>query len=111
MKLLFCFECQDIVRLSPERRTCRCGRAWGQYLDDHRTTVQTRNSLSLALNGNDFDRAIRALIDHPHEFSPYLFLRAWFNSASAEDVRYVEPGPPPPATQEEDKSQPPDFAG
>jgi hypothetical protein len=91
MKLLFCLECQDIVRLSPERRTCRCGRAWGQYLEDNRTTVQTRNSLSLAIAGPDFDRAIKALIANSQSFSPYLFLRAWFNPTSEEDVRYVEP--------------------
>ena len=95
MKLLFCLECQDIVRLSPERRSCRCGRAWGQYLEDHRTTVQTRNSLSLALAGPDFDRAIRALIDGAQAFSPDLFIRAWLNPTSEEDVRSVEPGPPP----------------
>ena len=89
----------------------RCGKAWGQYLEDHRTTVQTRNSLSLALNGNDFDRAIRALIDHPQEFSPYLFLRAWFNATTEADVRYVELDAPPPAATGTDPSQPPDFAG
>jgi hypothetical protein len=91
MKLLFCLECQDIVRLSPERRTCACGRSWGQYLEDHRTTVQTRNSLSLAMNGPDFDRAIHSLMENSKEFTPYLFVRAWFNPTSEEDVRYVEP--------------------
>jgi hypothetical protein len=90
MKLLFCLECQDIVRLSPERRSCRCGRAWGQYLEDHQTTVQTRNSLSIALAGPDFDRAIRSLIDQSGTFSPLLFIRAWFNPLSEKDVRYVE---------------------
>ena len=93
MKLLFCLECQDLVRLSTERRTCRCGRAWGQYLEDHRTTVQTRNSLSLGLAGPDFDRALQAFIDRPREFSPHLCIRAWFNPTSEEDVRYVEREP------------------
>lgn len=106
MKLLFCLECQDIVRLSPERRACRCGKAWGQYLEDQRTTVQTRNSLSLALNGQDFDRGIRALIDSPQEWSPYLFIRAWFNPASEEDVKYVASEPPTeqPSTAQEPHS-------
>jgi hypothetical protein len=91
MKLLFCLECQDIVRLSPEKRHCLCGRSWGQYLDDHGTTVQTRNSLSLALHGTDFDRGIRGLMDNAKQFTPYLFVRGWFNPTSEEDVRYVEP--------------------
>jgi hypothetical protein len=79
------------VRLSPEKRTCLCGRSWGQYLEDHRTTVQTRNSLSLALHGTDFDRGIHGLMDNSKQFTPYLFVRGWFNPTSEEDVRYVEP--------------------
>jgi hypothetical protein len=93
VKFLFCLECQGIVRLSPERRACRCGRSWGQYLEDHRTTVQTRNSVSLALSGADFERAFRALIDNARDFSPHLFIRAWLNPTSEEDVRYVDPEP------------------
>lgn len=35
MKLIFCPECQDVVRLFLETRTCKCGKAGGKYLDQH----------------------------------------------------------------------------
>lgn len=34
MKLLHCLECNDIVRLTREPRTCGCGAAEGYYLPD-----------------------------------------------------------------------------
>lgn len=34
MKLLFCKECQDVVKLLPDRRYCACGKSFGNYLDD-----------------------------------------------------------------------------
>lgn len=34
MKLIFCSACSDLLRLFEERRTCRCGQAWGHYLWD-----------------------------------------------------------------------------
>lgn len=100
MKLLYCLECQDIVRLSPEWRSRRCGRSWGHYLEDHKTTIQIRNSLSLAIDGNDFNQAIRALFEQPHSFSPLVFLRAWLNPLCEQDVQYVEPDEKQETTEE-----------
>jgi hypothetical protein len=98
MKLLFCGHCQDIVRLFPERRSCKCGRSWGQYLPDNSTTVQTGYSLSLGLAGPDFSRAIEALLKDRQEgrsgFSPHLCMRAWINPDSEPDVQYVDEGQP-----------------
>jgi len=34
MKLLLCPECQDVVRLFNDWRTCRCGRVRGRYVND-----------------------------------------------------------------------------
>lgn len=34
MKLIFCTECQDVIKVIPEvKRTCHCGKAWGVGLD------------------------------------------------------------------------------
>lgn len=35
MKLLFCTECQDVVKLwqNPEPRRCACGKSWGRYIN------------------------------------------------------------------------------
>lgn len=34
MKLLFCRECCDVVKLQLDSRSCKCGRSRGYYLSD-----------------------------------------------------------------------------
>lgn len=34
MKLLFCRDCADVVKLQYEIRRCKCGQARGRYLED-----------------------------------------------------------------------------
>ena len=34
MKLLFCKNCQDIVRLFDETRVCKCGKTSGAYINE-----------------------------------------------------------------------------
>ena len=99
MKLLFCGHCQDIVRLFPERRTCKCGRSWGQYLPDNSTTVQTDYSLSVGMANPDFYAAIQLLMQDRSHFSPILTFRAWLNPDSEPDVTYVAEEASPPDTE------------
>lgn len=101
MKLLFCLHCHDIVRLYPERRSCKCGRSWGQYTEDLRTTIQTSNSLSIGLANPDFIQAVETFMDRRDHFSPVLSIRAWLNPDSEPDVQYVEEEPSPPATSDQ----------
>jgi len=89
MKLLYCGHCQDIVRLFPERRTCKCGGSWGHYLADNSTTVQTSHTLSIGIANPDFNQAIQTFMQEPDHFSPALSLRAWLNPNSEPDVSYV----------------------
>ena len=89
VKLLYCGHCHDIVRLFPERRACRCGRSWGQYLPDNSTTVQTPYSLSVGLANPDFQEAVAVLMQNRDVFSPALSIRAWLNPDSEADVKYV----------------------
>jgi hypothetical protein len=93
MKLLFCVHCHDIVRLFSDRRSCKCGKSWGQYLADNSTTVQTDRSLSIAFANPDFTAAVEAFVKdrgaNRSGFSPVLCFRAWMNPDSEADVRYV----------------------
>ncbi len=89
MKLLFCGHCHDIVKLFPERRACKCGRSWGQYLPDNSTTVQTPYTLSLGLANPDFQEAVSTFMRDQNYFSPALSIRAWINPHSEPDVTYV----------------------
>jgi hypothetical protein len=89
MKLMYCAHCADIVRLFPEKRFCRCGRSWGQYLEDGATTVQTYPSLSLGLANPDVSAAMHTFDGDPQYFSPALAIRCWINPLSEQDVKYV----------------------
>ncbi|NUT35338.1 MAG: hypothetical protein HOV79_19975 [Hamadaea sp.] len=93
MKLMYCPHCHDIVRLFPEKRSCRCGKSWGYYLDDNATTVQTWPGLSIGIANPDFAGAHQAFAAEPNVFSPVLSMRAWINPASETDVKFVEGEP------------------
>jgi len=89
LKLLYCAHCGDIVRLYPEKRSCLCGKSWGQYLEDGATTVQTYPGLSLGMSNADFQLAIQTFVENPQYFSPVLSIRTWVNPLSEADVTFV----------------------
>lgn len=93
MKLMYCAHCGDIVRLFPERRSCRCGKSWGQYLEDKSTTVQTWPSLSIGIANPDFTAAERAFAENVNAFSPMITMRCWINPLSEPDVKMVKGEP------------------
>jgi hypothetical protein len=89
LKLLYCVACGDVVRLFPEKRYCRCGKSWGNYLEDNSTTVQTYHSLSLGLANPDLQQALNAFVANPNRFSPELSIRVWINPLSEPDVTFA----------------------
>jgi hypothetical protein len=93
VKLLYCPHCGDIVRLFPEKRTCRCGKSWGHYLEDGATTVQTWPSLSLGLANPDFRSAEATFGSDPRAFTAALTIRCWINPVSEPDVTFVRGTP------------------
>lgn len=90
MKLMYCAHCQDIVRLFPEKRSCKCGKSWGHYLEDNATTVQTWPGLSIGIANPDFAAAHQTFAAEPNAFTPVLTMRAWINPASEPDVKFVQ---------------------
>jgi len=77
----------------PEKRTCRCGKSWGHYLDDGATTVQTWPSLSLGLANPDFRSAEATFAADPRAFTAALTIRSWINPISEPDVTFVHGTP------------------
>lgn len=75
--------------LRPERRSCLCGKSWGQYLPDKSTTIQTNDTVSIGLANSDFREAVEAYLQERNHFSPALSIRAWINPDSEPDVRHV----------------------
>lgn len=86
---MYCAHCHDVVRLFPQKRSCRCGRSWGNYLADNSTTVQTWPGLSIGIANPDFTAAEQAFAEAPQSFSPLLAMRCWINPASEPDVKFV----------------------
>jgi DNA-directed RNA polymerase subunit F len=65
MKLLYCEECGDIFSLNDKRKTCRCGKTFGKYIDD-RNGIYGGPSICLGLDNMSFDFAIEnQMIDGP----------------------------------------------
>jgi hypothetical protein len=62
MKLLFCADCQDIVRLIDHERTCECGRVGGKYIDQSEVEV-FGGGVPFGILNADFDRALRERSD------------------------------------------------
>ena len=58
MKLILCTKCQDVVRLTHERRECECGRCWGRYVDGLNAVIN-KESIPLGFDNYSFTRALK----------------------------------------------------
>jgi len=56
MKLFYCPDCHDIVKLTKDNRTCECGKCSGQYTDDVNATIV--NGIPLGFANTGFRRAV-----------------------------------------------------
>ena len=59
MKLLYCVECQDIVKLQSYKRSCTCGKASGYYHEDGNGATISSNAVVIAFGNNSFEVALR----------------------------------------------------
>lgn len=50
MKLILCKECQDVVRLMPEKRSCKCGKCSGKYVDSINAIYSGELAVPLGFN-------------------------------------------------------------
>lgn len=50
MKLIYCPECHDVVKLEMEHRECKCKLAYGRYLEDGLHAVINRAAIPLGFN-------------------------------------------------------------
>lgn len=59
MKLIFCPECSDVVKLRLEKpRTCDCGKSWGWYDDNINATIGGK-AIPIGFANNSFVDALR----------------------------------------------------
>jgi hypothetical protein len=58
MKLIFCKECQDVVKLDFAKRECKCGRSSGYY-EDSLNAVYWGPCVPLGISNFSLQEAIR----------------------------------------------------
>lgn len=60
MKLIYCPECLDMVKLRMlELRRCACGRSWGYYLEDDLTAEIGGHAVPVAIENDELREAVR----------------------------------------------------
>lgn len=58
MKLLYCLECEDVIKLKlGTMRHCDCGKVFGRYIDNSHAEV-SENAISLAIGNGSLYNAI-----------------------------------------------------
>lgn len=67
MKLLMCYECNDIFNLSYHLKSCGCGKVKGRYDSNGSTAVVNGEGVSLAMGTGSIERAVYALSSQPPE--------------------------------------------
>ncbi len=77
MKLFFCPQstCNDIVLLRQgKRRTCECGKSWGEYLEDGLTARLGGNAIPLGFDNRSFVSALKKRPEYGQgkEFSAFV---------------------------------------
>jgi len=72
VKLLFCRECNDVIRIVPEDiRECQCGKVKGRYLEDgYHAEYSGDEAIPVAFLNSSFAEAIR---EQPQEGGGYRF--------------------------------------
>jgi len=62
MKLIFCPQCHDVVKLIHKPRSCECGLVLGYY-GDNITAVISSNAIPLGFDNSSFTAALRNRTD------------------------------------------------
>ena len=87
MKLLYCPDCSDIVRLKKMPKTCDCGKVGGRYLEDGLIIEYFGiDAIPLFISNSSFVTAIRW---RPHS-SPGSLFDAGVIPVDCDTVRYHE---------------------
>jgi hypothetical protein len=58
LKLIFCKECYDVVRLTEKERTCECKKSSGKYVDDLNAEI-SGPCIPLGFDNFSFSDAVR----------------------------------------------------
>lgn len=65
MKLLYCRDCRDVVRLFADMNYCRCGGARGRYLDSLNAVYSGESAVPLGFHNASLAAAVADQPDRP----------------------------------------------
>lgn len=78
MKLLYCIDCEDMIRLIPnEIRSCRCGKTKGKYESDGRYAVVNGNGISIAISNHSLLNLLLYLEENQTELDRVFNIECW----------------------------------
>jgi len=93
MKLLFCVDCGDVVRIINKwPLSCLCDKHRGKYLSDNITAVVTKGCMIVGIDNNSFMNAaigIQNLLNRGHKTRFDLYFTGWIPTHPGE-VIYVK---------------------
>ena len=58
MKLIFCKDCQDVIKIDRDMRTCKCGKAKA-YLTDHINAIVNDHAIVLGFSNPSLANAFK----------------------------------------------------
>jgi hypothetical protein len=87
MKLLFCLDCFDIVKLIHTERTCSCGKSKGMYIDNI-NAIYSGNAKLLGFSNTSFTNAVK---EQNKRDSNETFKHVYANLGGAEFTAFVIP--------------------
>ena len=90
MKLLFCWQCQDVIKLELISRSCKCGLSDGWYHEDGwHATVRGKHAEVIGVDNLSFRAA------YGRDTKDVLNLAAWMFSHTGADAARIfrAPGP------------------
>ena len=64
MKLLLCKDCQDIFKLNYDKRTCKCGKVAGKYIDKLNAIYSGENAIPIGFSNPTL---VDAVINQPNQ--------------------------------------------
>jgi hypothetical protein len=65
MKLLFCPDCFDIIKLDFEYRSCKCKHSNGYYHKNGTHAIVSGKAVCIGIDNNTFADAFRSMRDNP----------------------------------------------
>ena len=90
MKLIFCFYCADVFKLTRvEERVCKCGRSRGRYRPDGHHVDVTEDALVLGLDNNDLRHAGISRLSGGDAEIP---INCWLHEHPYHKIHYMLPG-------------------